>query len=64
MYRVISDFADLQDNKRFYVAGDVFPRNGLKVSNDRLKELSTKNNLMGEPLIEYVPDPKKVNEDE
>lgn len=62
MYKVIKKFHDLQDVTKTksgniyheYNVGDVFPRNGMKVSEDRLKELVGKDNLQGVPLIEYV----------
>ncbi len=62
MYKVIKKFHDLQDVTKTksgniyheYNVGDVFPRNGMKVSEDRLKELAGKDNQQGVPLIEYV----------
>ena len=47
-------FTDLQDNRYAYKAGDVFPRNGLEVSDDRLNELSSNHNRRGIPLISLV----------
>ena len=54
MYRVIRYFTDMQDNGRPYSAGETFPREGLLVSADRIKELSSGANLQGVPLIEEV----------
>ena len=62
MYRVIKSFHDLQDSKKTkdgeiyhkYEEGDEFPRKGFKVSEERLKELSGKENKQGSPLIEEV----------
>jgi len=54
MYKVIEYFTDLQDNSYIYNPGDEFPREGLTVSDARLKELSGKNNKQGKPLIEKV----------
>lgn len=51
MYEVIHFFTDLQDFNHPYNVGDIFPRNGLKVSEERLKELSGANNRQGKPLI-------------
>ena len=59
MYKVLAKFTDLQDNKFAYKAGDIFPREGLKVSTDRIKELSTSANRRGIPLIEKIEEPKK-----
>lgn len=40
-----------------YKAGDVFPRLGKEVTENRLKELSSKENKRGEKLIECEPEP-------
>ena len=55
-YKVIHYFTDLQDFNHPYKVGDSFPRLGLKVSEDRLKELASKNNKQGKPLIELAQD--------
>lgn len=63
MYKVIKLFADLQDNNHVYNIGDVFPRSGVEVTEERLAELASSNNKQGVPLIEKVEDaetPKKV----
>lgn len=52
--KVIKYFTDLQDSNHEYNVGDDFPRKGKEVSKERLTELSTSNNLQGEPLIESV----------
>ena len=54
MYRVIKYFTDLQDNNYAYNVGDVFPHEGMEVSEKRLLELSTYNNRQKKPLIEKV----------
>lgn len=54
MYEVIHYFTDLQDNEYPYNAGDLFPRDGLKVSDKRLKELSSSKNKQHKPLIKFV----------
>jgi hypothetical protein len=51
-YKVISFFTDLQDLSYPYNPGDTFPRDGLTVSKDRIKELASSNNKQGKPLIE------------
>ena len=38
-YKVTQAIRDLQDNQRYYRAGDKFPRNGLKVDDERVAEL-------------------------
>ena len=56
MYKVIRYFEDIQDAMHPYNTGDIFPREGMSVSADRLAELSTDRNLQRTPLIEYVPE--------
>lgn len=56
MYEVINYFTDLQDNEYPYNVGDIFPRDGLVVSEERLKELSGRNNRQHKPLIKLVED--------
>lgn len=56
MYKVIHDFADLQDNNHVYHAGDEFPRNGVEVGIERIRELSTTGNKIGVALIEEMKD--------
>lgn len=57
MYKVIKAFTDLHDNDYPYSVGDVFPRNGITVSEKRLKELSGSDNKQGTPLIRETEDP-------
>lgn len=47
-------WVDLQDNNYPYKQGDPFPREGLEVSEERIKELSTINNKLGEILIQKI----------
>ena len=53
-------FTDLQDNNYEYNVGDTFPRKGLNVSNERLTQLSTKENRQNKPLIERVESDKDL----
>lgn len=67
MYRVIKAFTDLHDGDHPYRAGDPFPRKGVKVSGERLAELSGPSNKQGMPLIELfepieVAKPRSVKE--
>lgn len=57
-YVVIKHFTDLQDDGHSYHAGDIFPREGLTVSQKRLKELSSSNNRQNIPLIKKTPETK------
>lgn len=56
MYKVIKYFTDLHDGDHPYNVGDSFPREGIKVTEDRIKELAGPDNKQGEPLIELVED--------
>lgn len=53
-YEVIHAFTDLLDNRYAYAVGDSFPREGIDVSEERLKELSGSNNKQGVPLIKKI----------
>lgn len=53
-YKVIKAFTDLQDDaKHVYREGDAYPRKG-RAAKKRAEELSSSDNLRGEPLIEEV----------
>lgn len=52
MYKAIVRFVDLQDDNHLYQAGDVFPREGIEVSEKRLEELLTSANRRHKPMIE------------
>lgn len=58
MYKVIKFFADLQDKNHVYNVGDIYPREGLEVSGERLAELAGSDNKQGQPLIELVEEAK------
>ena len=62
MYKVIKFFADLQDNNYPYNVGDIYPRKGLKVADERITELLGKDNKQGQPLIEKEKITKKTAE--
>lgn len=55
---VVFPFRDLEDtnktnpNGREYAAGDLYPAVFLNVSDERLKELGSKNNKIGKVLID------------
>ena len=59
MYKVLEYFTDLQDNNHPYDEGDIFPRDGLSVSENRLQELSSTRNRRKIKLIELVEDKKE-----
>ena len=54
MYKVLSEFADLQDGNHIYRVGDVYPREGYTPKDERVDELSTGKNLLHKPLIQLV----------
>lgn len=56
MFEVISFFTDLQDGDHRYNVGDVYPRSGLAVTEERYRELASSNNKQRRPLIRYVAD--------
>lgn len=62
MYRVIEYFHDLQDKGHHYNVGDTFPREGVSVDKERIKELSSSSNKLGKPLIEKVKEEVKQTE--
>lgn len=62
MYRVIAYFTDIQDGGHAYNVGDIFPREGVTVSDERLKELSGAENKRGIALIEAVKSKKAETE--
>ena len=51
-YIVKRYFRDLTDNNHPYNAGDIFPREGLSVSEARIATLSSSDNAQHTPLIE------------
>lgn len=54
-YNVIYSFRDLKDNGHVYIKDkDIYPREGLKPSKNRIKELSTEKNKIGKVLIEKI----------
>lgn len=60
-YKVLTRFADLQDGKRIYEAGERFPRPGFSVSEERLTELAGSDNRAGHPLIAAEPEKRPLN---
>lgn len=63
MYLVVSRFADLEDGKHLYNVGDVFPRKGLVVPDERIHELLGSSNKCHTPLIkEDVSEPSGASQ--
>ena len=59
MYKALVYFTDKQDKNHEYHEGDTFPRDGLKVSEERLKALSTTANRRKMPVIVEIKEKKK-----
>lgn len=53
-YEVIRYFTDAQDNEHAYHEGDIYPRDGLNVSEQRIKNLMSGNNFQGIGLIKPI----------
>lgn len=53
-YEVIRYFTDAQDNDYAYREGDTYPRDGLTVSDARIKDLLSGNNFQRIALIKRV----------
>ena len=61
-YKVTQAIRDLQDNQRYYRAGDKFPRNGLKVDDERVAELVKGGYIVAD--VEEDADLSKLKKDE
>lgn len=59
---VYKAWKDIEDDNHLYKKGDTYPREGLKPTKKRIKELSSKNNKIGEVLIEVVKVEKEDKE--
>ena len=62
VYKVTQAIRDLQDNQRYYRAGDTFPRNGLKVDDERVAELVKGGYIVAD--VEEDADLSKLKKDE
>lgn len=62
MYKVIKYFTDLQDDNHPYNVGDDYPREGLKVTKERIEELSSDRNKRKAPLIEIAASQEEEEE--
>lgn len=57
-YESITRWRDLEDD-HLYITGDDYPHDGRKVSEERITELSSKQNKAGFALIKAVEQPVK-----
>lgn len=53
-YRVIKEFRDIPDGWHLYKVGDKYPRDGVKVSDERIALFASDRNNTGAVLIEKV----------
>jgi hypothetical protein len=53
-YKVIVEFADLEDGNHVYHVGDTYPRHGLAPAKERVGFLQSSQNLLHTPVIEAV----------
>lgn len=63
-YEVIRHFTDAQDNEYAYHEGDEYPREGLSVTDARIKDLLSGNNFQRVPLIKRVEKISNAPKDE
>lgn len=54
IYVAIDYFEDTKDDMTAYMPGTIYPRSGARVSKARLKELASKNNAKGVPVIQLL----------
>lgn len=62
-YKVIKYFTDLQDNNYAYEIGSIYPRDGLKPTQERIDELASDKNKQGVPLIEAAKETPETAEE-
>ncbi len=62
-YIVVHNFKDLEDNEHLYLVSrnDIYPREGLKPTKARIKELTSEKNKIGKILIKKID---KVEQDD
>lgn len=61
-YVVVKMFTDLQDENYEYHPGMIYPREGFKATQKRIKELSTKNNKRKEVFIAELEERLEIQE--
>lgn len=63
MFIALCRFADRQDNRHIYEAGEQYPRPGFEVTAERIAQLVSCDNLSGKPLIKAVEAPEATPEE-
>ena len=64
MYKVIYRFADKLDKDYIYEIGNTYPREGVDVTDERLAELASNGNAIGQPIIEEIMEEPVETEEE
>ena len=63
-YHVMSYFKDTLDGGFVYHVGDQYPRHGYEPTQERIRELSTNENIRKKPLIKKIQQKKKKEKEE
>lgn len=63
-YKVKCEFYDSQDNNTLYKPGDMYPREGADIPDERIKSLASGNNPCRVPLIEEIKSRRSSYSDE
>lgn len=63
MYKVVTAFYDLEDNKHRYEVGDTYPRGGYEPSAKRVEFLDGTGNKLGVPVIQMAADAEDMAAD-
>lgn len=56
-FLVITPFVDLEDGHYMYRKGDIYPREGLNVSDERIMQLLSNQNKAHKSFLERVAEP-------
>ena len=56
-FQVIAPFVDLEDGHHMYRKGDIYPREGLNVSEERIMQLLSTQNKAHKSFLERVAEP-------
>lgn len=62
-YVVIEHFTDLHDKNHAYYPGDVYPKEGITVTDERAQELAGTDNKRKKPLIQWEDDETGIAEE-
>lgn len=62
MYKVLIRFKD-KNHQVVYEKGDTYPRKGIQVSDERLRELESGDNPLAQAVIEKIEEEKKEEQE-